>query len=56
MLQQAGFSKRDAEHALRTLASYVVGYALLERGNPNHRSFDRGLEMLLDCLREQAGG
>jgi AcrR family transcriptional regulator len=51
MLQNAGFSERDAADALRTLGAYVIGYALLERGNPGAGSFDRGLRMLLDQIR-----
>jgi AcrR family transcriptional regulator len=54
MLRDAGFAQRDAADALRTLAAYVIGYTLLERGNPGAGSFELGLRMLLDQIRLEA--
>lgn len=54
VLRDAGLVESAATDALRTLGAYVVGYVVLERANAGHDSFDRGLQMLLRQIREEA--
>jgi AcrR family transcriptional regulator len=61
MLVEAGFERRAAADALRTLTSYILGYTMLTRLRRRRRSrvqarqsFDHGLVRLMDSLRADA--
>jgi AcrR family transcriptional regulator len=60
VLQAVGLPRAESADALRTLTSYVLGYALLRRLRPvpNTRSyirgsFEKGLDMIMESLRAQ---
>ena len=60
LLQGVGLTRAQSADALRTLTSYVLGYALLARLRPvpNTRgyvrgSFENGLDMIMESLRAQ---
>lgn len=60
LLQGVGLPRAQSADVLRTLTSYVLGYALLQRLRPvpNTRgyvrgSFENGLDMIMESLRAQ---
>lgn len=63
LLQGVGLTRAQSADALRTLTSYVLGYALLRRlrPEPNTRgyvrgSFENGLDMIMESLRLKVPG
>jgi AcrR family transcriptional regulator len=57
MLERAGLSRDQSADTLRSLTSYILGYAILTRlrprppGRSRVDSFDHGLRMMMDTLR-----
>jgi AcrR family transcriptional regulator len=57
VLERAGLSRDQSADTLRSLTSYLLGYAILTRlrprssGRPRADSFAHGLRMMMDTLR-----